>query len=102
MKTDHTDYCVLSRRWQKNVQKNVLAKNNKCQLITKIDKKRKQTNTEEYSDDDSDEDYNENSDDEDSDEDDTNEECQEKNDDENEEDSDEEHEEKHDFQTATV
>ena len=46
MKTDHTDYGVLPRKWRKNVQKHVISKNNKCQIIdTKTCKKRKRNTT---------------------------------------------------------
>ena len=46
MKTDHTEYDVLSRKWRKIVQKHVESKNNKCQIIdTKICNKRKRTTT---------------------------------------------------------
>ena len=46
MKTDHTEYGVLPRKWRRIVKKHVESKNNICQIIdTKICKKRKRNTT---------------------------------------------------------
>ena len=44
MKTDHTEYGVLPRKWRKIVKKHVDSKNNICQIID-TNKKRKRNTT---------------------------------------------------------